>query len=135
MAIDDVRFYVGDTDEPYLLTDAQITLAINATTSDVAAAAMCARALAARFAQKVDTQFETISTSGSQRSRAYLRMATTLEQQAKKQGGLGTPEAGGISIAAMEAARTQTDRVKPTFRRGMFANPPTGTDDPISSGS
>lgn len=124
MAIADVRFYVGDTAVPYLLTDDQITLAINATTSDLAAAAMCARALAARFAQQADTRFETIWSYNSQKAEAYERLARNLEQQAKRAGGLGLPLAGGISNADIEAARNNADRVRPYFQDGQFHNPP-----------
>lgn len=124
MAIADVRFYVGDTTTPYLLTDEQITLAIDATTSDLAAAALCARSLAARYARQADTRFETIWSYNSQKSQAFERLARNLEQQAKRAGGLGTPLAGGISKADVETAESDTDRVRPYFRDGMFANPP-----------
>lgn len=119
-----VRFHVGDTVAPYLLTDEQITLAIDSTSSDLAAAALCARALAARFARDVDSTFESLSSSGSQRAEAYTRLARELDSRAKLSGGLGTPVAGGISISDMEAAESDTDRVRPYFRTGMFHNPP-----------
>ena len=124
MAIADVRFYIGDTTTPYLLTDEQITLAIDATTSDLAAAAMCARALAARFSRQADTRFETIWSYNSQKAIAFERLARNLDQQAKRAGGLGVPAAGGISIADMESAEAETDRVRPYFRTGQFHNPP-----------
>jgi hypothetical protein len=124
MAIADVRFYVGDTATPYLLTDEQITLAIDATTSDLAAAAMCARALSARFARQVDQRFESISSSNSQKSEAYRVLARDLEQQAKRAGGLGLPVAGGISRADVKTADEDEDRVRPYFRDGAFHNNP-----------
>lgn len=124
MAIADVRFYVGDTESPSLLSDDQITLAIDATTSDLAAAAVCARALAARYAREVDVSFETLSESGGQKAENFARLARRLDQQARRAGGLGTPAAGGISVAEMETADADTDRVRPAFRASMFANPP-----------
>lgn len=124
MAIADVRFYVGDTATPYLLTDEQITLAIDATTSDLAAAALCARSLSARYARQVDTKFETISSSYSQKSMAFEKLARNLDQQAKRAGGLGLPLAGGISRADVESVNEDEDRVRPFFRDGQFANPP-----------
>lgn len=130
MAIDDVRFYVGDTETPYLLTDAQITLAIDATSSDLAAAAVCARALAARFARQVDEKFESISSANGQKAQAYERLARNLSQQAKTAGGLGVPAAGGISLADMETADKDTDRPRPFFHRDMFVNPPGPTVSP-----
>ena len=124
MTIANVRFYVGDTATPYLLTDDQITLAINATSSDLAAAAVCARALAARFASQVDKRFETIWSYNSQKAGAYEKLARNLEQQAKRAGGLGVPVAGGISKADVQAADGDADRVRPYFRDGLFHNPP-----------
>lgn len=124
MTIETVRFYVGDTATPYLLTDDQITLAIDATTSDLAAAALCARSLSAHFARQVDKRFETIWSYNSQKSMAYEKLARNLEQQAKRAGGLGVPAAGGISRADMESAENDGDRVRPFFRANMFNNPP-----------
>ena len=124
MGIAEVRFYVGDTETPNLLTDDQITLAINGTTSDLAAAAVCARALSARFAQQVDTRFETVWSSYSQKSAAFEKLARNLEQQAKRAGGLGTPVAGGISVADVLSVDQDEDRVRPYFRDGQFHNPP-----------
>jgi hypothetical protein len=124
MTIETVRFYVGDTATPYLLTDEQIELAIDATTSDLAAAALCARSLSARFAREVDKRFETIQSSNSQKSGAFEMLARNLEQQAKRAGGLGVPLAGGISIAEMESANADEDRVRPFFRDNWSNNPP-----------
>lgn len=124
MAIADVRFFIGDTETPYLLSDEQITLAIDATTSDIAAAAMCARHLSARFARQVDKRFESISSANSQKSAAFETLARNLEQQAKRAGGLGVPVAGGISMADVQSADNDADRVRPYFRDGMFHNPP-----------
>lgn len=124
MTTSNVRLYVGDATEPYLLTDEQITLAIDATTSDLAAAALCARFLSARFARQVDKRFETIWSYNSQKAVAYEKLARNLEQQAKRAGGLGVPVAGGISRADMENAENDGDRVRPFFRANLFNNPP-----------
>lgn len=124
MTIANVRFYVGDTTTPYLLSDEQITLAIDATTSDLAAAAVCARALAARVAREVDSRFETIWSYDSQAAAQFLALAANLDQQAKRAGGLGLPLAGGISRADMASAEADEDRVRPFFRDAQFANPP-----------
>lgn len=124
MTVETVRFYVGDTTVPYMLTDEQIELAIDATTSDFAAAALCARSLSARFAREVDKRFETISSSNSQKSAAFEMLARTLAQQAKRAGGLGVPLAGGVSRAGMETANADQDRVRPFFFDNQFNNPP-----------
>lgn len=123
MSIADVRFYVGDTEEPYLLTDSQIMLAIDATTGDMLAAALCARSLSARFAREADSRFETLWSYNSQKAAAFEKLARNLEQRAKLSGGLGTPVAGGISRADTESARQDTDRVRPVFQEGQFRNP------------
>lgn len=123
--ISEVRFLVGDVTEPYMLTDAQVQFALDqASDATYAAAAACARALAARFTRDVDERFEEIWSDSSQKSIAFERLARRLEADAKKRGGLGTPSAGGISKADMEAAESDTDRVKPFFRRNLFVNPP-----------
>lgn len=130
MTIATVRLLYGDTAEPYLLTDEQVTVAIDATTSDLSAAAMCARALAARYARDVDTKFETVSASYGQRSKAFAMLARALEQQAMRAGGLGLPLAGGISKADVEAALADADRVESYFYADMFSNPP-GPNTPV----
>lgn len=120
MPIAEVRFYVGDTDTPYLLTDGQITLAIDNTSSDLAAAAMCARALAAKFSSHSDARFESVWSYDSQKAQAYERLARVLARQAERAGGLGLPLAGGISVAEMLDARDDPDRVPSSFRIGRF---------------
>ncbi len=116
-----VRFLIGDTAEPFLLTDDQIQFALDqAAGKTYPAAAACARALAARFARDVDERFEEIWQDSSQRSKAFEQLARRLDVDAKRQGGLGIPVAGGISRADMDSVNAQTDRVKPHFRRNMF---------------
>lgn len=122
-----VRFYVGDpAGADQQLSDADITFALDQTgDSHLAAAAVCARALAARYARKVDTRFETVESKYSQLRDNFNALARHLDAQAKKQGaGLGLPVAGGVSKAEVEAARSNTDRVTPFFYDNMFMNPP-----------
>lgn len=121
---DAVRFLIGDTTVPFLLTDAEIAFALDQNANTYAAAAICARALAGRFARQVDSTFETISSRNSQKRTNYEMLARSLDQQAKRRGGLGIPEAGGISRADAETVNADTDRVRPYFRDGMFQNPP-----------
>jgi hypothetical protein len=122
-----VRFYVGDpAGADQQLSDADITFALDQTNdSHLAAAAVCARALAARYARKVDTRFETVESKYSQLRDNFNNLARQLDQQAKKPGaGLGLPVAGGMSKAEVESVRTDTDRVPPYFFDNMFTNPP-----------
>jgi hypothetical protein len=122
--VDAVRFLVGDTGTPAQLTDAEIQFALDQQANIYAAAAMCARALAGRYARRVDGKFETIESKDSQLSRNYDMLARNLDQQAKKRGGLGAPMAGGISRAEVDAVQAEEDRVKPFFRDAQFTNPP-----------
>ena len=119
--VSEVRFLVGDITEPFLLTDDQIQFALDqAAGKTYPAAAACARALAARFARDVNERFEEIWSDSSQRAKAFEQLARRLDADAKRQGGLGMPVAGGISSADMDSVNAQTDRVKPHFRRNMF---------------
>lgn len=121
-----VRFYVGDpAGADQQLSDADITFALDQTSDDVlTAAAVCARALAARYARKVDTKFETVESKYSQLRDNYNNLARQLDQQAKKQGGMGLPIAGGLSKAEVDSVRSDTDRVPPFFYDNIFTNPP-----------
>jgi len=123
-----VRFLVGDpAGASQQLSDAEITFALSQTGDDTyAAAAVCARALAARYAAQVDTKFETVEAKYSQLRDNYTSLARQLDAQSKRLGtkGLGVPIAGGISKADVETTDSLTDRVRPYFRDGQFANPP-----------
>ena len=119
---DAVRFYVGDTDTTdQLLQDAEIAFVLAQSADPLAAAARCARALASKFSSLVDEKFETIDNKFSQRATAFHALAGRLDRDVKRYGGLGTPLAGGISIAAVDAARLDLDRPQSAFRKDQFA--------------
>jgi hypothetical protein len=122
--VDAVRFLLGDTGTPSQLSDAEITFALDQNANIYGAAALCARALAARYARQVDTRFETVESKYSQLRSSFENLARSLDQQAKRSGGMGLPMAGGISKAEVETVDADTDRVKPFFRDAQFANPP-----------
>jgi hypothetical protein len=123
-----VRLLVGDTTTPFALSDLEIQFALDQTSNVFSAAAICARALAARYARRVDTRFETVESKYSQLRDNYEKLARSLDAQAKRRGGLGEPIAGGISRADVELVDADTDRVKPYFYDGIFANPPPAND-------
>lgn len=127
--VDSVRFLVGDTDtvSPQL-TDPEIQFALDQNANIYAAAAICARALAARYARRVDTKFETVESRYSQLRDSYEMLARSLDAQAKKKGTLGAPIAGGISRAEVEAVQADVNRVKPFFYDSLFANPPASNE-------
>jgi hypothetical protein len=123
--IDAVRFLVGDVATSPVLTDAQIQFALDqANDNTYAAAAACARALAAQYARRVDSKFETIDNKYSQLRANYEKLARSLDAQAKRAGGLGLPLAGGITTADVETAHADATRVPAFFKDSMFANPP-----------
>jgi len=124
--VDAVRFLIGDTDSlASALSDAEITFALDQTAENVTlAAALCARALAARYARMVDTKFETVETRYSQLRANYEALARQLTADAKRAGGMGLPVAGGISNADVDSVDSDTDRVRPFFRDGLMTNPP-----------
>jgi hypothetical protein len=122
--LDAVRFLLGDTATPPQLSDAEILFALDQNANIYAAAAICARALSARYARRVDSKFETVESKNSQLRDNYEMLARQLDQQARKRGGLGMPMAGGISRAEVDAVEQDTNRVKPYFKDALFNNPP-----------
>jgi hypothetical protein len=132
-----VRFLLGDIDvtppsgetaDDPALTDAEIQFALDQNPNIYGAASICARALAARYARRVDTRFETVDVKYSQLRDSYEQLARSLDQQAKKRGGLGVPLAGGISEADVENVKADEDRVKPFFYDNWGNNPPPSND-------
>lgn len=130
--INNVRFLIGDTDSSdYAITNDNIAFALTQAGDDVyVAGAICARALAAKYANLVDTDFESVSSNYSQLQTNYTKLAQKLEAQSKKYGsrGLGLPAAGGISYSDIRANDLNDDRVQPKFKQDQFANPPVGYD-------
>jgi hypothetical protein len=123
--LDHVRFLIGDTNgNEQKLQDAEVQFAIDSAPNVYVAAANCARAIAGRFASRVDERFESIENRFSQAAKGYYDLALRLDKQAKQVVGMGAPIAGGIRISDMDAARADGDRVKPAVKRGQFANPP-----------
>lgn len=141
-AISAVRFLVGDPDGgtggTTQLSDAEIQFALDQAADDnYAAAAICARALAARYSRRVDTRFETIDTKYSQLAKNFTDLARSLDKQSRTYGSRGVPipAGGGLTISDVEAAHNDNNRVKPYFYDNMFNNPPspvTRSDDPAT---
>jgi len=129
---DAVRWLVGDTDTTSAeLQNEEIAFALTQAGNDVyIAAAICARALAGKYASYVDTKFEDVSSDYSSLRDNYFALATRLEAQSKKFGskGLGIPAAGGLTYSDIEANDLNDDRVQPKFKQDQFANPPRGYD-------
>jgi hypothetical protein len=124
--VDRIRLLVGDQDEnDQLLEDDSYVFALDeAGNNKFRAAAIICRSIAGKFARLVNTDFEGVSSDYSDRQKHYRQLAKELEQQAKRQGGLGSPRAGGISIDQMDFVERDDDRPDPAFRRRQFRNPP-----------
>ena len=129
---DAVRWLVGDTDvTDAALQNEEIAFALTQAGNDTyLAAAIYARALAGKYANLVDTDFESVSSNYSDLRDNYYALATNLEKQSKKYGtrGLGVPAAGGLTYSDIRANDLNDDRVQPKFKQDQFANPPVGYD-------
>lgn len=116
---DKVRFLVGDVvaAEP-LVQDEEIQFALAEHRNIYEAAAAVCDSIAALYSRKVDHTTGEVSTSHSQRAKAYADRAKELRQQAKSKSMAGAaPLAGGITVLGKEAAAKDTNRVKPFFTR------------------
>lgn len=119
--LDEVRFLVGDTDTTsQLVTNEEITYAVAEEGDNLSAAARVAKAIAAKFARKVDRTVGDLRISYSQRQKHYMDLAAELK--ARSDIGAAAPYAGGLSIAEKESVRENTDRVRPSFTKGMHDN-------------
>lgn len=133
---DAVRMLVGDTDtSDQQSSDEEIAFALSQTSDDVyGAAVIICRALAAKYSRLVDTSFEGVRSSYSQRAKSYHELAIRIERQGKKTGGagLGGVDAGGISKDNMDTVDRIEDRLEPAFKVKQFENPSrfTGDSDP-----
>ena len=129
---DAVRWLVGDTNvSDAALQDEEIAFALSQAGNDTyLAAAICARALAGKYASLIDTKFESVSSDYSGLRDNYNTLAAQLEKQSKKYGtrGLGLPAAGGLTYSDIRANDLNDDRVQPKFKQDQFANPPVGYD-------
>lgn len=126
---DAVRWLVGDTNTAdQQVTDAEVDFALDSSSSSGQAAAMVARALAAKYARQADKSVGDLSISASQRSKAYRDLADALESGAAV-AAVPIPLAGGISIDDKRTAEVDTDRVRPAFSKAGFTVPGTGDDD------
>jgi hypothetical protein len=116
---DEVRFLTGDvlsTDQ--LVSDEEIAYALGITPNARMAAASIARAIASRFSRQADKQVGDLQISYSQRAAAYLKLAEELKTDAVLVS--AAVYCGGISKTDKLTDETNSDRVKPSFKRGAF---------------
>jgi len=114
---DQVRFLIGDTlTADQLLSDEEIAWALTQG-SVYNASAISARAIAATFSRMADKTVDDLSIKYSQKSKQYADLAVSLESKDSHKS-LGV-YGGGISVADKESNEQNTDRVSPSFKKGM----------------
>ncbi len=118
---DAVRFLVGDNDfDNKKVTDEEITFALAEEGGIHLASSLIAKGLAARFATLVDRSIGDLRISYSQRQKHFTDLAKELKARGDASG--GRVYAGGISVSDKKTVKSDTDRVKPAFAKGMHDN-------------
>lgn len=119
---DAVRFLIRDIDDSNpLITDEEITFALSEESNIYLAASMIAVSLGAKFAGKADKAVGDLKITYKSSADAYKQLADTLRVRGNRTSAL--PFAGGISQSQKETVRLDSDRVAPSFRRGITDNP------------
>lgn len=127
-----VRLLLGDTDQNDQQTSNEEIIFGLAQTGDniYRAASWSARTIAAQYSRRVTQDLSgALSANYSDLQAHYINLAENLEHQGKKAGAVVGIKAGGISIAAVDNVRQNTDRIPPSFRRDRFKNPPSYSGD------
>lgn len=127
-----VRLLIGDTDtNDEQLEDQEIEFALSENNNNTYyAAAWSARAIASKYSRQVTTEVSgALRAEYSDLSKQYYKLADTLEYKGKTSGATVDVIAGGIKVSRVNSVEQLTDRVKPSFRRDNFKNPPNYTND------
>ncbi len=118
---DAVRFLVGDTDfNAQMVLDEEITYALAEEGNVHLAASLVAKAIAGKFAVRVDRNIGDLKISFGQRQKHFMDLATSLHAHGVTSG--GRVFAGGIRRSEKDTEKSDTDRVDPSFARGMHDN-------------
>lgn len=118
-----VRFNLGDTDATsYELQDEEINWAIQLRGNNWGATAMCALALASKYARLTSISADGVSQNLGQRITSFRQIAA--EYQKKEAIYCGMPTLYGVSIISMLQALSDSDRTPNIFRIGMNDDPP-----------
>jgi hypothetical protein len=119
-----VRLLVGDTDPnaplQERLEDEEITDLLLIFGGYRAAAAGGAEALAAKFARSATNKTMGQASLAWKRFDQLTALAKTLRSSVSL---AAVPFAGGISVSQKETLEQDTDRVTPSFQKGMLDNP------------
>lgn len=132
-SLDEVRFLIGDTDstDP-LISNEEIAYALAQEANALLAAARICRAISATYARKADKSVGDLHISFKQSYDNYLALASELESRGNMSSAM--PYAGGISVSDKNSVDADTDRVRPSIRKGMHDNPSDSDDRDINQG-
>ncbi len=124
---DQIRFLLGDVDTAdFQMQDEELVYAYAVSGSTRGAAAMCAEALAAKYARLTSVSADGVSMGFNQLSAQFLKLAVELRQ--KEAIYRAMPTLGGVSISDMDTVLSNTDRVPDIFRIGIHDDPPSSLD-------
>ena len=124
---DSVRFLIFDTDtNDQLLSNEEIDYVLTKETKVHMAAAMCAEALAAKFARDIDRSVIGMSANPSRRPEFYLDLADRLRDQVGQSSSHAEVFAGGLTISGKDSLDADSDAVQPSFSIGQFDRSGTG---------
>ena len=132
--LNSVRLLSGDTDTAdKQLENEEIVFSLSQTGNNVYySAAWVARAISSKYARLVDTSVDgVLSSKYSKLSNQYVVLAQSLEFQGKTSGATLGVKAGGITVSTIKTVSANSERNKPSFKRGRFNNP--SNDDGSSS--
>lgn len=120
---DKVRFLIGDTcKENPLVQDEEIAFTLGKFPEVELAAALCCRAIAAKFSRQVNTTVGGVSRSCSDLAKAFAARATELDPDDMTTGAaavLVLPSFGGLSLSEKEVLDSDTDATPVNFKIGM----------------
>lgn len=120
-----IRLRTGDnTSGDELLQDEEIDALLTQEGNKFMAGAMAAETIGAQFARRADKAIGGLRVALSQATMSYTRLAGRLRMEGSMR---VSPVAGGISISAKETEEKDTDRVAPSFTKGMTDYPSQST--------
>lgn len=125
---DAIRFYIGDTTDPFLYQDEEIDFLVTSEGGAPQAAVRALYGLATRFAGQADKAVGDLRISYGARATAFLAMAKEL----RKRTIVPVPWISGVSISEKFAVESDPDRVPSHVRVGQddYAGPLSQRDDP-----
>ena len=122
-----VRFLVGDTNTlDQQVQDEEIEFALSEKNDNVyRAAAFVCRTIASQYARRVNTELDgALRSDYSDLMGNYQALAREMDRTAKTTGGSLGMSVGGTRRSTVGTVRDDNNRVKPSFTKDKFKNPP-----------